>query len=82
MKYTFIKDNGGIFPIEKMCKVLEVGLRCYYYWKQSSTSKRKLKEERFKELLSEVYFEFKQRYGVLESQQSFTAEDIKYHELP
>lgn len=63
MIYTFIKDNEGIFPIEKMCKVLEIGLRSYYHWKQSSTSKRKLKEERFKELLAEVYFEFKQRYG-------------------
>lgn len=63
MIYAFIKDNEGIFPIDKMCKVLEIGQRSYYQWKRSSTSKRKLKKEKFKELITEVYFEFKQRYG-------------------
>src|SRR5699024_7928051 len=63
MKYAFIKDNEGVFPIDKMCKVLEVGQRSYYRWKRSSTSKRKFKKEKYKRLISEVYFEFKQRYG-------------------
>lgn len=63
MIYAFIKDNEGIFPIDKMCKVLEVGQRSYYRWKRSSTGKRKLKKEEFKKLITDVYFEFKQRYG-------------------
>src|SRR5690625_702133 len=63
MIYVFIKDNEGKFPIAKMCKVLEVGQRSYYRWKRSSTSKRKLKKERFKELITEVYFDAEQRYG-------------------
>ncbi|SHJ68301.1 Transposase InsO and inactivated derivatives [Arenibacter nanhaiticus] len=46
-----------------MCKVLAIGLRSYYRWKRSSTSKRELKKEKFKKLITEVYFEFKQRYG-------------------
>ncbi|WP_072765579.1 IS3 family transposase [Arenibacter nanhaiticus] len=63
MIYAFIKNNEGIFPIDKMCKVLAIGLRSYYRWKRSSTSKRELKKEKFKKLITEVYFEFKQRYG-------------------
>src|SRR5690625_2326598 len=63
MIYVFIKDNEGIFPIDKMCNVLEVGLRSYYRWKRSSTSKRELKKEKFKRLITDIYFEFEQRYG-------------------
>jgi len=30
MIYTFIKNTEKIFPIEKMCQVLQVGRRSYY----------------------------------------------------
>ena len=63
MIYSFIKNNEGIFPIDKMCKVLEVGRRSYYWWKRSSASNKALRKEKFKELITSVYFEFKQRYG-------------------
>lgn len=63
MKYIFIKNNEGVFPIEKMCKVLEIGRSSYYMWKRSSTSDRSLRKERFKRLITEAYFEFKQIYG-------------------
>ena len=63
MKYVFIKNNEGLFPIDKMCKVLEVGRRSYYWWKRSSASNKALRKEKFKELIISVYFEFKQRYG-------------------
>jgi transposase len=33
MIYVFIKNNEKIFPIEKMCKVLQVGRRSYFQWK-------------------------------------------------
>jgi hypothetical protein len=36
MKYTFIKNHEYLFPIEKMCKVLEVGSSGYYKWKSYS----------------------------------------------
>jgi hypothetical protein len=38
MIYTFIKEK--IFPIEKMCKVLQVGQRSYYQWKSQSVSEK------------------------------------------
>jgi hypothetical protein len=44
MIYTFIKNNEKIFPIEKMCKVLQVGQRSYQ-WKSQSVSERKQRAE-------------------------------------
>ena len=63
MRYSFIKNNEGIFPIDKMCKVLEVGLSSYYCWKRSSKSNKAIRKEKVKELITSIYFEFKQRYG-------------------
>lgn len=63
MKYAFIKVNQDVFPIDKMCKILAVGQRSYYRWKRPSISKRALKKEKFKRLITDIYFEFEQRYG-------------------
>jgi hypothetical protein len=43
MIYTFIRNNEKIFPIEKMCKVLQVGQKSYYQWKSQFVSYRKQK---------------------------------------
>jgi len=32
MKYQFIKDNSGEFPVKKMAEVLNVSKSRYYYW--------------------------------------------------
>ena len=63
MIYTFIRNNEKIFPIEKMCKVLQVGQRSYYQWKSGAISDRKQRAELVKEKISSIYFESKQRYG-------------------
>jgi hypothetical protein len=41
MIYTFIKNNEKIFPIEKMCKVLQVGQRDLSMENQSVSEKTK-----------------------------------------
>jgi hypothetical protein len=41
MIYTFIKNNEKIFPIEKMCKVLQVGQRVLSMENQSVSEKTK-----------------------------------------
>lgn len=46
-----------------MCKVLEVNFSNYYKWKRSSANSKFLWKEQIKMLITEVYFEFKQRYG-------------------
>lgn len=36
MIYSFIKNNQQLFPIEKMCKVLQMNSGNYYRWKKTS----------------------------------------------
>jgi aspartokinase len=63
MIYTFIKKNEKAFPIEKMCKVLQVGQKSYYRWKSRSVSDRKQRTELVKEKITSIYFDSKQRHG-------------------
>tara|TARA_B110000114_G_C15028834_1_gene372087 strand:- start:94 stop:972 length:879 start_codon:yes stop_codon:yes gene_type:complete len=63
MKYIFIKNHQQVFPIEKMCKVLEVSSSSYYKWKTKPISNRALKMNLMKEKITVIYFSSKQRYG-------------------
>jgi putative transposase len=63
MIYIFIRNNEKIFPIEKMCKVLQVGQRSYYQWKSGTVLDRKQRAEWVKEKITSIYFESKRRYG-------------------
>jgi transposase InsO family protein len=63
MIYRFIKNHETIYPIEKMCKVLGIGLRSYYDWKSNSVSNRKQRAILIKKEIETVYFNKKQRYG-------------------
>lgn len=62
MIYTFIRNNEKIFPIEKMCKVLQIGQRSYYQWKSQFVSYRKQKVVLVKEKITSIHFDSKQRY--------------------
>ena len=63
MKYSFIKKHESLFPIEKMCKVLEIGSSSYYKWKTKSISNREFKKKEIKQQIISIYFASKQRYG-------------------
>ncbi len=63
MKYLFIKNHEYLFPIEKMCKVLEINSSSYYKWKSRPVSSRMLRKNELKEQITSVYFTSKQRYG-------------------
>jgi putative transposase len=63
MKYRFIKNHEYLFPIEKMCKVLEVGSSGYYKWKSKPISNRTFVKEEIKQKITSIYFASKQRYG-------------------
>jgi len=56
MIYIFIRNKEKIFPIEKICKVLQVGQRNYYQWKSQSFSNRKQRAEVVKEKITFIYF--------------------------
>jgi putative transposase len=63
MKYTFIKNHEFLFPIEKMCKVLQVSTSGYYKWKSKPISNRILTKNEIKQKITTIYFASKQRYG-------------------
>ncbi len=63
MIFDFIKNRTKIFPIEKMCKVLEISQSLYYRCKISTNSKRLQKKNVLKEKFTALYFESKHRYG-------------------
>jgi transposase InsO family protein len=63
MIFDFIKNHEKIFPIEKMCQVLQVSQSGYYRWKNRILSKRIRKKNLIKEKITAIYFESKQRYG-------------------
>ncbi|MES1182090.1 MAG: IS3 family transposase, partial [Flavobacterium sp.] len=51
------------FPVERMCKVLEVSTSGYYKWLLNIPSKRKLHNEFLKKEIHRIYHESKGRYG-------------------
>jgi len=63
MIYKFIKNHETLYSIEKMCKVLGIGLRSYYDWKSNAVSDRKQRAISIKKEIETVYFIKKQRYG-------------------
>ena len=63
MIYSFIKNDEQVFPIEKMCKVLQVTSGSYYRWKKQIITARQQLKFAIKEQITLIYFESKQRYG-------------------
>ena len=63
MSYSFIKSNEQLFPIEKMCKVLQVSSGNYYRWKKQTITARQQLKITIKEQITLIYFAAKQRYG-------------------
>lgn len=63
MKYCFIKKNEKIFPIEKMCRVLEISTGSFYRWRRANITIAQKRIIALKEQIEKIYFESKQRYG-------------------
>lgn len=63
MIYRFIKNHEKVFPIEKMCRVLDIRPRSYYHWKSRRVSDRAQRAFFMKEKIKTIYFDKKQRYG-------------------
>jgi hypothetical protein len=56
MKYKVIKSRKDLFPIEKMCEVLEVGSSGYYKWKRKTISNKTLIRNEIKQQITDIYF--------------------------
>ena len=65
MIYSFIKSNEQQFPIEKICKVLQVSSESYYRLKKQAITARQQLKITIKEEIILIYFAAKQRCGSL-----------------
>jgi putative transposase len=61
--FQFIFDNEKIYPITKMCKVLEVGVLSYLQWKKKGISEKQKQVALLKEEISSIFFSSKKIYG-------------------
>ncbi|WP_237144716.1 IS3 family transposase [Pontibacter pamirensis] len=61
--YRFIKEHRNQFPVERMCKVLQVSTSGYYYWLKHPVGVRAGKEQELVEQIKQVYEQSKRRYG-------------------
>jgi len=63
MKYRFIKASQYQFPVEKMCRALNVSRGGYYAWLERPLSKRGQENIKLLERIKEIYESSRKRYG-------------------
>ena len=71
MKYTFIRDHRGSFPVSLMCQTREVGNSGFYAWLKRPESPRSLENRRLLKWRSKLRIKrAKKLMAVLDSMQS------------
>ena len=63
MKYPFIADQQGVFPISRMCAVLEVSRSGYYAWRERGPSPRRQANQALVEAIRRVHRESRRTHG-------------------
>ena len=63
MKYQFIHENLHIYPITRMCDVLEVSENGYYNWRKRGKSQRKQNDEQLASRIEDAYHDNRGVYG-------------------
>lgn len=63
MKYTFIRDNSGAWPVRWLCRMLEVHPSGYYAWCRQPRSTRSKADERLTGLIKQFWLESGGVYG-------------------
>ena len=63
MKYQFIKDHRGEFPVARMCSALEVSTSGYYAWRTQPQSHRDQENQKLVEQIREIHTESRETYG-------------------
>ena len=63
MKYAFIKEHQQIFPVTRMCRMLEVSQSAYYDWLKQPESARRREDRRLGEKVRQIHEKSRQTYG-------------------
>ena len=68
MKFEFVANQavlpGNVFPIDYMCRMLEVSRQGYYAWKKRGSSQRDRDDSALKTKIKALFELHKKRYGV------------------
>jgi putative transposase len=63
VKYQFIEKYRSIYPITRMCNVLEVSENGYYNWRKRGKSQRKRDDEQLVSRIEDAYHDNRGVYG-------------------
>jgi HTH-like domain len=63
LSYCFIRDHARVYPVERMCGVLEVSVSGYYGWLHRPASLRRQRREALGNEIRAIHAEVKGRYG-------------------
>ena len=69
MKYAFIRDHQGGYPVRRLCQVLEVSPAAYYDWLRRAPSARALADQALARELKVLHYSYRQAYGTRRLQQ-------------
>lgn len=77
MKYAFIEDYSGEFPVGLMCKVLGVSKSGFYCWRGRPESERLKRKLELMVRIEQIYQNSKGRYGAPRVYHSLKAQGVK-----
>ena len=80
MKFAFIEDHQDEFPIEAMCRVLEVSRSGYYAWQQRAESPTAQRQAELLEQIQQIHEESRQVYGSPRVYRELAAQGVKCSE--
>ncbi len=63
MRYAFVHEHREDYPLERLCRVLEVSRSGYYAWRGRPKSERAKRDEALTETIKEVHAESRNTYG-------------------
>jgi transposase InsO family protein len=63
VKFAFIHEQRLLFPLTRLCSVLEVSENGYYNWLKRGKSKRKQEDEQLMERIEDAYHQNRGVYG-------------------
>lgn len=63
MRFAFVRDHQGEFPVELMCEVLGVSRSGFYAWKGRPPSPAAARRERLAEQIRQAHEEARSVYG-------------------
>ena len=63
MKYQFVRDHMGQFPVQRMCRVLGMSASAYYAWRGRPESRRVREDRRLLVEIKAIHLAKRETYG-------------------